>query len=86
MEQSFREIKILVDRIAAVDVTINDEETFLHIFNGLSAEFNTFWTSIRTRDTTLVLAELEVVLDAEAKAIVVHQSPSEPVPTTMTAF
>lgn len=60
---------MLVDCLATAAVKINDEVSLLDILNGLSIKFSAFRISIITRDTNLSLAELEVLLDAEAKTI-----------------
>lgn len=69
VEQYFWKVEVLVNCLATAAVKINDEVSLLDILNGLLIKFSAFRISIITRDTNLSLAELEVLLDAEAKTM-----------------
>lgn len=62
-------IKDLVDKLATVSVTIDDEDILLYTLNGLPTEYNSFRTSIRTRSESVTLDELHALLKSEAKFI-----------------
>ena len=60
-----QKIKVVRDKLLAVEVIVDDEE-LLHIaIKGLSKEYNAFRSAIRTRSTQLGFDELSTMLNAE---------------------
>ena len=60
-----QKIKVVRDKLLAVEVIVDDEE-LLHIaIKGLPKEYNAFKSAIRTRSTQLGFDELSTMLNAE---------------------
>ena len=60
-----QKIKVVRDKLLAVEVIVDDEE-LLHIaIKGLPKEYNAFRSAIRTRSTQLGFDELSTMLNAE---------------------
>ncbi|KAA0056771.1 putative mitochondrial protein [Cucumis melo var. makuwa] len=77
--------KPLVGKLAAASISLKDEEILVHTLNGLSATFNAFHTSIRTRSGNISLEELHTLLILE-ETTMVKTSAIEAIPTAMAAF
>ncbi|KAF6170817.1 hypothetical protein GIB67_015769 [Kingdonia uniflora] len=58
-------IKQIVDNLAALGSTIDDEDVVFNILNGLPAEFDAFTTSIRVRSTPITSDDLHGLLLSE---------------------
>ena len=52
-----------------VHVDVDDEDMLLYTLNGLTLEYNSFKTAIRTRSDQLFLEELHSLLRAEEQTI-----------------
>lgn len=69
IDQYFKRIKELKDKLAHVFVVIDNEYLVIYALNGLPTEYNTFRTSMRTCATPITFAELHVLLVSEEIAI-----------------
>ncbi|KAK9995438.1 hypothetical protein SO802_020124 [Lithocarpus litseifolius] len=64
-----RKIKVVRDKLLAVEVFLDDKE-LLHIaIKGLPKECNTFRSTIRTRSTQISFDELATMLNAEEESL-----------------
>nr|XP_023903387.1 uncharacterized protein LOC112015238 [Quercus suber] len=65
----FQKIKQTRDKLAVVSVFLDDEE-LLHIaFDGLSSEYDSFSSAIRTHSDVLSIEELNTLLNSEERVI-----------------
>ncbi|XP_022150845.1 uncharacterized protein LOC111018892 [Momordica charantia] len=64
-----KRIKEIKDKFANVSITINDEYLLIYALNGLSTEYNTLSTSMRTRAQSVSFEELHVFMKSEESAI-----------------
>ena len=62
-------IKAIQDKLMAVGVLLDDEELFHIAIKGLSKEYNTFRSAIRTRSTQLSFDELTIMLNVEEESL-----------------
>lgn len=65
MSQYLSKIKALVDHIAAVGSSVNQEDIILYILNGLPSSYQSFKTSIRTMLSPISLDHLYALLLSE---------------------
>ena len=64
-----QKIKVVRDKLLAVGVIIDDEELLHTAIKRLPKEYNTFRSTIRTRNTQLGFDELSTMLNAEEESL-----------------
>lgn len=62
MHEYLLQLKNITNMLVAVSSPIDEEDMVLHILNGLSAEFNSIKTAIKTRPQAISLPELQDLL------------------------
>lgn len=56
VDSYIKRIKEIKDKLVNVSSVVNDEDLLIYELNGLSVEYNTFQTSMRTRSQSLLLS------------------------------
>lgn len=69
IDSYIKRIKEIKDKLANVSSVVNNEDLLIYALNGLSVEYNTFRTSMRTRSQSVSFEELHVLLKSEEYAI-----------------
>ena len=69
MHVYFQKIKQIQDRLAAVSVVLDDEDLLHVALDGLPLEYDSFSSAIRTRSDVISIEEINILLNAEERAI-----------------
>ena len=65
----FQKIKQIRDKLTIVSVVLNDEDLLHVALDGLPSEYDSFSSAIRTRSDVISIEELNILLNAEERAI-----------------
>ncbi|KAI0497520.1 hypothetical protein KFK09_020751 [Dendrobium nobile] len=86
MIQYLKEVKSIVDQIAAVGSTVDNEDIILYILNGLPMSYQSFKTYIRTMQTPLNLDQLYPLLISEEIHLAADNARATPIADSQTAL